>query len=359
MAEPLCRFFGKCSGCSLQHIAYAIQLENKKAVLGKSIGFNDIQVFSGEEYNYRNRFEVFFTTSGIGLRKKGHAKATIKIDRCAICENRINGLISEIAGLGLTDTYAIIRSSSKASSIAFILDDSSTRLTESVEKIKEFSKCTSADSVVVTYSDNGNILYEDMFLVKGTGLLVQDCLGKRFFYDALGFFQNNHQMAERMQTYCHKLLEKYDTKNSHLLDLYGGVGTFGITNAGLFCKVTIVESVKKSVELAEKNIRENRITNARAVCLDAAQLKKLDLTGCLFAIVDPPRTGMDERVIRQLNELRPEVIIYISCNPRQLAKEIRKFKGYGIKSAALFDMFPQTNHIEAVVELVCSDTGSS
>jgi 23S rRNA (uracil1939-C5)-methyltransferase len=158
-------------------------------------------------------------------------------------------------------------------------------------------------------------------------------------------------MTEKMQEYCRALLQKYETGKAQLLDLYGGVGTFGIINAEVFQRVTIVESVPSSIQAAKQNIHANNVSNATAVLLDAKQLKKVQLAAPLFVITDPPRTGMDRKTIEQLNFLKPKVIVYISCNIQQTEKEIKQFKEYEIKSVALFDFFPQTPHSETVIEL--------
>jgi tRNA/tmRNA/rRNA uracil-C5-methylase (TrmA/RlmC/RlmD family) len=114
----------------------------------------------------------------------------------------------------------------------------------------------------------------------------------------------------------------------------------------------IIESIKQCIDAADINIKENNVKNAKTIVLDAKQLKKVELKKPLFVITDPPRSGMHPKTIEQLKNLKPEVIIYISCNIQQLGKDLLKFKDYKIKSAALFDLFPQTPHIEAVVEMV-------
>jgi len=81
----------------------------------------------------------------------------------------------------------------------------------------------------------------------------------------------------------------------------------------------------------------------------------MSLSSPLFVVTDPPRSGMDVKTIYHLNEVKPKVIIYISCNIEQLAKDLPKFKNYKLKSAALFDLFPQTPHCEGVVELVLKE----
>ena len=102
-------------------------------------------------------------------------------------------------------------------------------------------------------------------------------------------------------------------------------------------------------------IGNNNVVNADVHQLDAKQIKKIQFKNDLFVITDPPRSGMDMKTIEALKRLKPGLILYISCNPFQLKKDILKFKDYQIKSAAMFDMFPQTNHIETVIELVRTD----
>ena len=100
------------------------------------------------------------------------------------------------------------------------------------------------------------------------------------------------------------------------------------------------------------NLQLNNITNSQTHVLDAKHLSRLSFPKPLYIILDPPRIGMDQKTIHTLNALKPELIIYISCNPEQLEKDLSKFPNYGLKSAALFDLFPQTNHAEVIVELV-------
>ncbi|MBI4453059.1 23S rRNA (uracil(1939)-C(5))-methyltransferase RlmD [Candidatus Woesearchaeota archaeon] len=406
MRHPLCPQFGTCGGCTAQHIEYCIQLENKKKALAHALGKasfldktfseNNIKLFSGNEFYYRNRMDFLFHSNntnfhlndtgsngiiGIGLRKKDDYKKIIDVEKCVISNKKLNELLTEIRSFFMgkernkpvdifnvnrdifnmntrtgTLRYVVIRAPQNDSSISFVLNPDSKRINETLEQIKEFAKITSANNVLVAYvpSQADVSISDDFFVVKGTDMLKETYLGKTFFYHSQGFFQNNSEMAEKMHEYCLNLLTSYSqyTKPAHLLDLYGGVGTFGIINADLFKGVTIVESVKQCIDAADKNIVANKIKNAKAVVLDAINLKKLKLPEPLFVITDPPRSGMDMKTIEQLKILKPKLILYVSCNVQQLAKDIPKFKQYKIKSAALFDLFPQTVHSEAVVELV-------
>ena len=113
-----------------------------------------------------------------------------------------------------------------------------------------------------------------------------------------------------------------------------------------------MESYEPAVSCAEDNIKRNGTSNVRTVCEDAKNLRKLDLPSPLTVILDPPRSGMHPKTVEHLNSFVAERVIYISCNPKILALDLEKLYNYRIESAALFDMFPQTEFFETVVELV-------
>jgi 23S rRNA (uracil1939-C5)-methyltransferase len=369
MVKGRCPYFGRCGGCTAQHVDYADQLENKKKQLVQAIDFEDVKAFSGTEYAYRNRMDFVFHKTGVGLRQRGKWDRIVDVETCAIANAELNVLLKEVRDF-FTDVdafdvrkhsgtfkYAVIRTPQNDSSISFVLNEDSSRITEATEKIEEFAKKSSVNNVVVTYvsSKTDVSVSGEFYVVKGKDMLHENYLGKEFVYSVQGFFQNNHKMAENMKKYVYDLLAKYDTSNVHLLDLYGGVGSFGVLNADLFNGVTVVESVKECIDAAEINLKENNITNGSAVVMDAKNLRKLDVPSPLFVITDPPRCGMHLKTIAQLNELNPKVIIYVSCNVAQLAKELDKFFKHKVESAAMFDLFPQTPHSEAVVELVLDE----
>jgi len=361
-----CVYFGKCGGCSAQHIPYDLQLENKKKVLLRSVKFEPIQVFSDDPFNYRNRMDLIFHQGGLGFREKGKWYQTVDVAECKISNPKLNKLIKEVRDFfkspdafnlkthAGTLRYAVIRTPQEDSSISFVLNEESTRIAEAIEKIKEFSKITSAKNIIITYihSKTDNSISNDFFVVKGEDMLTESYLDKTFKYSVQGFFQNNHVLAEKMIKYVKQLLTSHKTSDSTLLDLYGGVGSFGIVCEELFKKTVVVEGDKNCIAAANLNIKLNDSKNTEAVFLNDKQLKNLDLPDDLFVVTDPPRSGMHPKTIEQLNRLKPKVIVYVSCNLQQLGKDLPKFKNYQIKSAALFDLFPQTPHCEGVVELV-------
>lgn len=372
MVEPLCQYFGQCGGCSSQHIEYNTQLDNKKKQLASSldIELDSIQVFSDKAYYYRNRMDLMFTPRGIGLRKKGDWKNSVDLDKCVIANEKLNELIKEIRmnfqGVDFFDVkknqgtyrYTVIRTPGNTSSISFVLNEDSTKTGEAIDKIKHYAKISSAENIVVTYvpKQTDMSISEEFFVVKGKDMLTENYLNKEFTYSLQGFFQNNTAMAEKMHEYVHTLCKKHASQNLTLLDLYAGVGTFGINNCEFFKNLFIIEADKHCVAAARINIEKNKIKNADIIEMDAMQLKKVNLPEAdLFVITDPPRSGMHPKTIEQLNKLKPKVIIYISCNIEQLGKDVPKFKDYELRSSAMFDLFPHTPHVEGVVELILKE----
>ncbi len=358
----------KCGGCTSQHIPYQTQLENKKTRLIAEIDYPKVEVFSDEEWFYRNRMDMTFTPEGIGFREKGKWWRTLGIKACVISNLKLNTLITEINEFFGPDfdyfnvkthegtyKYAVIRTPQNDSSVSIVLNKESPQYEAAKAKVREYAKVSTANHILITdmKAKSSQSTGEVFEVVKGSEMLEETILGKTFHYSAQGFFQNNSIMAEKMHEYVHQRLQKYPTEKAHLLDLYGGVGAFGIINAPLFESMTTIESFEGCTMAAKANIERNAIKWAEAICMDAKRLKQVRMPNKpLYVITDPPRAGMDQETIIQLRKLKPEVIIYISCNVEQLGKDLPKFSEYKIRSAALFDLFPQTNHMESVVELV-------
>ena len=140
------------------------------------------------------------------------------------------------------------------------------------------------------------------------------------------------------------------TKSDRVIDLYSGVGSIGIYIAKYVKKVTGIEIVKNAVIDAEYNIEINRIDNVSYVCGDVAKINDKDIIGDIL-IVDPPRIGMDKRSTRIINDSGIKKIIYVSCNPMTLVRDLKDLTNYNISNISVVDMFPETHHVESVVLL--------
>lgn len=354
-----CEHFGECGGCQAQHIEYGVQLHNKKRKICELLGLDDIDVFYGEPFGYRSRMDFTFTKRGLGLRRKKRWDSVVNIKGCAISNPRLNELVVEVnecfRGVDAFDLvkktgtyrYAVIRTPPEDSSISFVLDPASRRISEALEKIEKFSKKTSASNIIVTYSENDESVSDDYFVVKGRDVLSTRVLGNRFLFPVQGFFQNNPEVCEKMHSFVNEKLEG----GNHLIDLYGGVGTFGINNAEKFKKVSVVESSKAAFSSCLLNIRDNKATNTSAECMSANKFDSIIGNGDISIIADPPRKGLDVKTVDKIRRSRPGSLVYVSCNPLELRKDLRKLKEYRLEEVALFDMFPQTHHIETIVKI--------
>lgn len=366
----VCKYFGVCGGCQNQHLSYEQQLQNKKHRLQYLLQLyykGDIQVHSGSEYGYRNRMDFITARNIVGFRQIDERKL-VDIEECPISEQRVNDLLTEVrrwlrqhpeleafekqrkAGVM---KYAVIRTGENAC-VSFMLNEDSTKLASHIDCIKAFAEETTAENVVVSYTpaDKDDSISLECFPAKGDENLKILFCGKQVWFHTQGFFQNNTAMAEKMVLHVKQLLIPYHTKERSLIDAYGGVGTFGIVLAEDFRDVISIESHPLASEACSRNITANTITNMTAVNEDAGNLRKLDLAPDAIYLLDPPRSGLGDKALRYLLEKKPQIIVYISCNPAQLSKELVQLsQHYTVQRVDLFDLFPQTNHAEVVVLL--------
>ena len=181
--------------------------------------------------------------------------------------------------------------------------------------------------------------------------ITDTLLGKTFHISPHSFYQVNRNQTEKL--YALVCDTARVTENDTVLDLYCGIGTIGICAAANAKKLVGVEIVPDAVENARENAVRNGLTNAEYYCADAkAGAKMLIDKGYCFTvvIVDPPRKGCDEDTVAALGRLLPEKIVYVSCDPATLARDVKRLAafGYELRSAVPVDMFPRTAHIETV-----------
>lgn len=198
------------------------------------------------------------------------------------------------------------------------------------------------------------VLGNDERVLYGKGFIEDTLCGLTFRISAKSFYQINHTQTEVLYK---KAIEKLQLKgNEKILDAYCGIGTIGMYAAGFTKEVIGVEINKDAIKDAKDNAYRNRVKNIRFVCDDAGsfmqkmaqQNEKLDVV-----IMDPPRSGSDERFIRSAVSVKPNKILYISCDPQTQIRDLKLFKKLGYEGKELLgvDMFPNTFHVETVVLL--------
>lgn len=333
--ESLCPFYEKCGGCQLQHMSYEetkkYKIEKIKTSLEKNhILFKTLDfVENKNDFYYRNKIELKLENGHLGFyQDKSHH--LIEIDNCVITKKSINSIFSTLKQSGLKNAKITVRSNYNDELLLAI----DTQDAFDLEKLKEGNKIA---GIVV----NKKRVYNDSFFIEQ----IQDLYFK-VSYDS--FFQVNPYICQKLFA----LISKYIEKDMVVADLYCGVGTLSIVASKKAKKVYGIEIVEDAVLDAIKNAKINKRENiyfqlGRVDKLFPQIKDKIDLI-----IVDPPRAGLDKTTIRTILKYKPARIIYVSCNPSTLIRDLKELtKEYAINDIYLLDMFSYTYHVECVCVL--------
>jgi 23S rRNA (uracil1939-C5)-methyltransferase len=210
--------------------------------------------------------------------------------------------------------------------------------------------------VLSVNTKKGNTILGDEFItLYGPGYIEDTLCGLNFRLSARSFYQVNHHQAQRL--YDAAIQQAQISKSDTVLDLYCGVGTITLCLAKAAGKVIGVEVIPQAVEDAKDNAKRNGIENAEFFCGDAGQAAlELEKQGVRpdVVVVDPPRKGLNADTIQALSLMAPKRIVYVSCDPATLARDVAllKQRGYRLLSAQAADLFPRCAHVESIVCLV-------
>ncbi len=350
--EPPCKVAGECGGCDWQHITYAEQLKQKIALTQDSLSrigkitFPNLEIISGQPFAYRNRIQIQENTEGQKgfLAKQSHR--LIEIETCPIALPSLNTYFQKSA-LALQSSSPLQSPSDKPSPVKQ-KSNRATKPWHTKEKIPAFKRIPAWAHTQKSGPE---------FLIAGeAGSLIPGfsapILNKKIHFDLRCFFQSNLAMLEKLLPF---ILD--DFKNSKLdlaLDLYCGVGLFGAFLKDYFSKILAVEENRIALDYAKKNIGlDHTFLTGKLEDLLASQSQELINSTPDLILVDPPRPGLDEVVRKFLIDKGAPRLIYISCNPVTLARDLKILleNGYILQDLRLFDFYPQTAHIEAVAKL--------
>ena len=189
-------------------------------------------------------------------------------------------------------------------------------------------------------------------MLYGSECITDTLCGLRFNISPLSFYQINHDQTEKLYALAAKCARL--TGEEFLIDLYCGAGTIGLSMAKSAKRVLGVEIIPEAIENARENARANNIKNAEFICADASKAaSELARRGTRpdVLVIDPPRKGCDGAVIDAAAKMSPDRVVYVSCDPETLARDLAVFaeKGYVTKEVTPVDMFPRTAHVETVV----------
>ena len=389
VAAP-CEHFGLCGGCRWQNLPYGIQLEYKRRQVVEALrrigGLADPPVEetlpSPDEYFYRNKMEFSFGRDPegsltLGLHPASSYLEVFDLKRCHLQSDLSNRIVAEVrdrcrqAALPPYDVrqhtgflrYLTIREGKLSGQVmanvvtgdgganeavwADALRAMAAEVTAAHPQIKSFVRNVNASRATIAVGQREEVL-------AGAPSIHETILERTFEITANSFFQTNSRQAERLYA---TVLEMADLSRADgVLDLYSGTGAISILAASRAGEVRGVESLAGSVRNAERNAALNGVRNVYFICGEAKKAlaaMAADRRPPTVVIVNPPRAGLNGPVIRHLLRLRPRRMVYVSCNPTTLARDLKEIceRDYRLAQVRPVDMFPQTFHIECVARV--------
>jgi 23S rRNA (uracil1939-C5)-methyltransferase len=313
---PACKFAGICGGCEWLHIDYKSQLIYKNEIFIDCLSRigrikeipQKIEIFDSPETGYRRRAQIKLGEDGnCGFFKK-KTNDIVNIDNCPLLSDSLNSLLKR-------------------------LPQHSSALNIKNLKVISGDSCIASSPVIPQLTEKSTVIKSEKH---------------SFTVDGGGFFQSNRFVIDKLGNFAAGI-----TEGELFIDLYGGIGFFSVFLSSKFKKGFLVESIDSQVSQAQKNFADNGITN---VCAIASTVEKCGadkrFRNAPLLLVDPPRPGLTRKACESIASLKPQKILYVSCNASTQARDTGFFVnqcGYGIKKAALFDLYPNTFHLETVL----------
>lgn len=373
-----CPVAAKCGGCQLTHLSYAEQLQWKQQRMAELLdGICEVRPILGmdDPFHYRNKVHAVLAVDKAGKPISGvYAMGThrvVPVRHCLIEDRRADRIIQTIVAmlpaykLRIYNEYThrgflrhiLIRTGHVTGQIMVVLVATSLEFPGKKAFVQELIQRHPEITTVVlncNQRETSMVLGTKEITLYGEGYMEDELCGKRFRISPQSFYQVNAKQCELL--YRTAIDAAQLTGAETLLDAYCGTGTIGLC-ASDGCKQLIgVELNADAIRDAKENARRNGVENARFLCDDAGRfMQKLAKEGNAPDVVmmDPPRAGSDQKFLQSLLMLKPKRVVYVSCNPETLARDLRVLVdgGYRAEWATPVDMFPGTEHVETVVLL--------
>lgn len=335
--NSICPYFDKCGGCNLLNISYEDTCSFKQnklkdimykyAKLSLPVSF----ISSKNDLHYRNKITLKVVNKEIGYYKESTHKL-LKIDNCLLASNAIQDIIPDLKYLDIKDGEVTIRSN--YNNELLIIINTKNIINPNIDYLKNKHK-------IVGIIVNGKTLVGDNYFME----IINNKLFK-VSYDS--FFQINRDICSEI----FNLLNEYINKTDVILDLYCGVGSLGLSVASNSNKLYGLEIIPNAILNCITNAKLNKIDNTYYLLGDVSNNISKIKDKIDTIIVDPPRAGNDKKTLDSIIKIQPSKIIYISCNPMTLARDINILKEYyNVDKIIGLDMFPYTHHVECVCVL--------
>lgn len=374
----VCPVAKKCGGCHYQGMPYKEQLKAKEKLVQKLLSpYGSVQPIIGMDNPkyYRNKVHAVFDRDRRGNPISGVYQAgthfVVPVESCMIEDQKADQIIGTIRGMLKSfkirtydeDTgygllrHVLVRRGFASGQIMVVLVTASPIFPSKNNFVKALRK-EHPEITTIVQNINGRgtsmVLGERENILYGRGYIEDTLCDCVFRISSKSFYQVNPVQTEKLYKKAIKLAGLSGTET--VVDAYCGIGTIGLVAAKRAKQVIGVELNKNAVKDAVANAKMNNITNARFYCEDAGEfMVKLSGEGVKVDVVfmDPPRSGSDETFLQCLVKTAPEKVVYISCNPDTMARDLKYLdkKGYRGRKVYPVDMFPYTNHVEVVVLL--------
>ena len=325
--DSICPYYQLCGGCNINNLSYDEQLEFKKNKVKNifkkylNLDINPNIIGSRDEYKYRNKITFHVNNKKIGLVSIDGD--IIDIDNCLLVSDKVNELYNLIRKEDLSLVKKIVI---RECDNGLILDIDGTF---DISKIKNMCLSIYSNGKCIFSNGDGYILVNDIkYLVSN----------KSFFQVNTNNIKNLYDLILKYGNFC---------GNERVIDLYCGVGSISLYISKYVKSVLGIEIVNEAIIDAKNNACQNNIENVDFICGDVSKIINSKIKGDVV-IVDPPRIGLDKHTIDVLNECKIKKIIYVSCNPMTLVRDIKMLNNYSLDKIELVDMFPQTHHVECV-----------
>ena len=372
--EPECPYAGKCGGCAYRHLTYPEELWAKRQrvqdaltrIGGLELTVEEILGAKNPEH-YRNKSQYPVGADGSIGFFQARTHKVVPIRRCLIQTETADrtaqavgewmrrykiSAYDETTGKGLV-RHVCVRVNRKGESLCCVVVNGNKVPRE--PELAAYVTAAVSHTVGVLLNSNtrrGNVILGDKYrTLFGRNYLLDTLCGLKFKLSMPSFYQVNRDQAEALYG---KALEFAGlTGNETVLDLYCGIGTITLCLAKAAKRVIGAEIVPPAIRDAKENALRNHVENAEFFCGDAADIAaKLESDGLRpdVVTVDPPRKGLAPEVIASVAAMGPEKVVYVSCDPATLGRDVKIFRefGYEAKRAAAVDMFPGTAHVETV-----------
>ena len=335
--EPYCPFYNSCGGCALQHLSYdkTLEFKTKKVenILSKYASINiNTQVIKNENiYNYRNKVSLKVKDGKYGFYSQ-NTHQLIQINECKIASYAINSFIKDLKYLDIKNGSITIRSNYNNELMIIINSDEKPSI--DIDYLKKHHK-------IVGVIFNNKILYGDDKYIE----IIDDYLFQ-VSYDS--FFQINRYITSKI----FNIVSNQISKDSVVVDLFCGVGTLSTVASKKALKVYGIEIVPNAIKNALVNKKINKTENIEFMLGNANDLVSKINEKVDTIIIDPPRCGLSKSGVEAILGIMPKDIIYISCDPMTLARDLNILKdSYNVKELYVADMFSYTFHVECVCVL--------